>query len=159
LDPFVEYEEGRYEKAAEAAADLLSEEPGNVKAMALMARILANQGQLPQALEWCDKAIAAEKLDPVFHYLRATILQEQGQAEEAASSLKRALYIDHRFVLAHFALGNLHRALGKPHEAEKHFQNTLLLLKEYRQEATLPESEGITAGRLRETVERLTIVD
>jgi chemotaxis protein methyltransferase CheR len=151
-DPYVQYEEGRYSEAAQAASALLLHKPDNVKAMALLARILANQGQLAQALEWCDKAIAWEKLDPAFHYLRATILQEQGGAGEAANSLKRALYLDQHFVLAHFALGNLYRSFGKPQEAEKHFQQALSLLKECRQEEILPESEGITAGRLQEMI-------
>jgi chemotaxis protein methyltransferase CheR len=151
-DPFVQYEEGRYSEAAVAAAALLTEKPDDVRAMVVLARALANQGQLAQALEWCDKAIAAEKLDPAFHYLRATILQEQGEAGGAAKSLTRALYLDHRFVLAHFALGNLNRSLGKAQEAEKQFRNVLSLLNQYRQEEILPASEGITAGRLREII-------
>jgi chemotaxis protein methyltransferase CheR len=155
-DPSALYEAGRCSEATEAATALLSEKPDNIKAMALQARILANQGLLAQALEWCDKAIAAERLDPALHYLRATILQEQGGTGEAVSSLKTAIYLNHRFVLAHFALGNLHRLLGKSREAGKHFQNVLSSLKEYRQEEILPESEGITAGRLREIVEALS---
>jgi chemotaxis protein methyltransferase CheR len=158
-DPSALYEDGRYAEATEAAAALLSDKPDDIKAMALQARILANQGLLAQALEWCDKAIAAERLDPALHYLRATILQEQGGTGEAVNSLKRAIYLDHRFVLAHFALGNLHRLLGKSREADKHFQNVLSSLKEYRQEEILPESEGITAGRLREIIETLSTAE
>ena len=155
-DPSALYEAARYSEATEAATALLSEKPDNIKAMALQARILANQGLLAEALEWCDKAIAAERLDPALHYLRATILQEQGGAGEAVNSLKTAIYLNHRFVLAQFALGNLHRLLGKSREADKHFQNVLSSLNEYRQEEILPESEGITAGRLREIVETLS---
>ncbi len=159
VDPFGLYEDGRYSEAAEAATALLSDEPKNKKAMILLARILANQGQLVQALEWCEKAIAAEKLNPGSYYLRAIILQEQGGISEAANSLKQALYLDHGFVLAQFVLGNLHRQMGKPRDADKNFQNVRSLLKGYRNDETLPESEGITAGRLREIMERLAIAN
>lgn len=156
-DPFTDYAQGRLAEAEAGAADLHLREPGNVKAMELLARILANQGQLAQALEWCDKALAVDKLDPGIYYLRATILQEQGEVLEAARALKRALYLDHHFVLAHFALGNLHRLLGRSEEAERHFQNALRLLQDHQQEESLPESEGMTAGRLREVIEQTRV--
>ena len=116
------------------------------------ARACANQGQLAAALDWCAKAIAADKLNPGCHYLHATILQEQGSLEEARVSLQRTLYLDPNFVLAHFALGNLALRQRKFREATKHFRNALSLLGAYRQDEILPESEGITAGRLMEIV-------
>ncbi len=145
------YEGGRYEKAAEKLVEL-SENRDDSKAMALLARVYANQGKLAEALEWCEKAIAADKMNAGCHYLRATILQEQGSAEEARASLKRTLYLDQDFVLAHFALGNLTLREAKLKESEKHFENALSLLSAYGQEEILPESEGITAGRLMEII-------
>jgi chemotaxis protein methyltransferase CheR len=96
--------------------------------------------------------VAADKLNPGYHYLLATILQEQGQVAEAMQSLKRALYLDQHFVLAHFALGTLTRRQGRLKESHKHFANALALLSAYGQDETLPESEGMTAGRLREII-------
>ncbi len=134
--------------------------PGDANAMMLEARTLADQGRLVEALEWCDKAMLADKLDPRSHYLRGTILQEQGQAGEAVLAFKRAVYLHHDFVLAHFALGNLERVLGRAREARKHFANVKRLLENYRPEEVLPEAEGMTAGRLKEIVDfRLTIDD
>lgn len=152
-DPFAEYGEGHYAEAQRLVAALLMAQPENARAMALQARLLANQGQLADALAWCDKAIATEKLEPRFHYLRATILQESGQLSEGADALKRVLYLDHHFVLGHFALGNIQRSLGRTRDAEKQFRNVLRLLEDYRPEETLPESEGITAGRLKAIVD------
>jgi chemotaxis protein methyltransferase CheR len=117
-------------------------------AMALRARACANQGRLGEALQWCEKALEGDKLNAAWCYLRATILQEQGLAEDAATALKRALYLDQDNALAHFALGNLMRRQGKRNEADRHFRNALAILSGYAQEQVLPESEGITAGRL-----------
>ena len=117
-----------------------------------MARTCANQGKLAEAIEWCEKAIASDKLDPASHYLLATIQQEQGYADSAAQALKRALYLDPEFVLAHFALGNLCLSQGRHRDAERHFGNALALLRVRPHAEILPESEGLTAGRLIEIV-------
>jgi len=159
MDALTLFGQGRYAEAAEKIALLLSLKQDDATAMALLARVHANQGKLSEALEWCEKAIASDKLNPGSHYLLATILQERGRFEEAAISLKRVLYLDQNFVLAHFALGNLTRLQGKLRESEKHFQNALSLLSAYRQENILPESEGITAGRLKEIITTMEMQD
>jgi chemotaxis protein methyltransferase CheR len=122
------------------------------QALGLSVRKLANQGKLAEALVLCEKAIAAFKLDPALYYLRATILQEQTMYSDAITALKRALYLDPNFVLAHFALGNLSLRQGNVSAAKKCFRNVLALLSTCGQEDILPESEGLTAGRLREII-------
>jgi chemotaxis protein methyltransferase CheR len=146
------YDQGRYTDAAENVVSFLSQNEDDAKAMILLGRIYANQGKIGEALEWCERAIASDKINAAFHYLRATILQEQGGMDEARKSLKRALYLDQNHVLAHVALGNVTRQQGKLRESKKHFENALSLLGAYRQEEILPESEGMTAGRLMEII-------
>jgi chemotaxis protein methyltransferase CheR len=120
-----------------------------------MARDCANQGRLGEAQEWCEKAIAADKMNPAHHYLLATILQEQGRHDIAMQSLMRALYLDPDFVLAHFALGNLHQSQGRYLQTQRYFGNVLLLLRNHSPDETLPEADGLTAGRLAEIVTSL----
>lgn len=147
------YQQGRYAEAVEALAIWLSQNPDDLQSMVLMARAHANQGGLVQALEWCKRLIAADKLNPAFHYLVATILQEQGQLQEAVASMERALYLDQDFTLAHVSLGNLLQRQGKPRESRRHFENALRVLSRRPQEETVPESEGITTGRLTEILQ------
>ncbi|TAL18541.1 chemotaxis protein CheR [bacterium] len=147
------YEQGLYGKAAEVLSLHLSKNGGDAPALALLSRILANEGKLSEALKLSGKAIAADKMSAGLHYLRAVILQETGAAEEAGAELGRALYLDQEFVLAHFSLGNLALRLGKAKEARRHFGNALRLLRKYRLDEILPESEGIPAGRLAEIIE------
>ncbi|MCK9363791.1 MAG: tetratricopeptide repeat protein [Syntrophales bacterium] len=115
-------------------------------------RALADQGKLAEALSACDEAIAADKLDPEMHYLRAAILQELNEHGEAIAALKRALYLDPKFVPAHFAIGNLMLRQGNARAAKKSFENVLALLSACRAEDILPELEGLTAGRCREII-------
>jgi chemotaxis protein methyltransferase CheR len=117
-----------------------------------MARSYANLGELTEAVRWCEKAIAVNKLNPATHYLLATISQELGQSEAAKLSLTRTLYLDPDFVLAHFALGNLCISDDRHREAERHFDNALALLALRPHDELLPESSGLTTGRLRDII-------
>lgn len=151
-EALVLYEKGKYEEVVKKIVNMVSSNQDNSKDIMLLARAYANQGNLTEALEWCEKAMARDRLNPYCHYLHATILQERGQIDEAVSSLKRALYLDQNFVLAHFGLGNLSKLQGKFRESEKSFENALSLLSRLEQNEILPESEGVTAGRLSEII-------
>ncbi len=134
--------------AGQMAAVPVSQNGRDARAMFSLARICANQGKLAEALAWCDKAIAVDKLAARVHYLRATILQEQSSIPEALLALRHAVYAEPQFVLGHFALGNLTLKHGTPKESQKHFENVLLLLARYRPEEIVPESDGLSAGML-----------
>ncbi len=150
------YRQGRYAEAADILVASFARHTPDPQAFSLLARALANQGDLTDALAWCDRWIAADKLDPAAHYVRAVVLLERGDAERARSSLRRTLYLQPDFVLAHFALGNLARGRATFEEADKHFANALHLLNRYQPNDLLPESDGLTAGRLTETITSMT---
>lgn len=126
---------------------------------ALLARNCANLGELTEAQSWVEKALQGNKLNAGLHYLHAMILQEQGVSGESIASLKRALYLDPQFVLAHFALGNAAMQQKKLIEANRHFTNVLSLLAPYDPNDTLPQSDGLVAGRLKEMVESAMMME
>jgi chemotaxis protein methyltransferase CheR len=146
------YEQGFYEEAAQMLSTLLAENLDDVKPAALLARVYANQGKLDEASRCSEQAVAADRMNPSCHILQATILQEQGAISEAVQALQRALYLEPNLVLAHFALGNIARAQEKVSEAARHFRNARMLLSAYAPEQTLPEFDGMTAGRLMEII-------
>lgn len=150
------YRRGQYKEATELVGRLLADRSDDAQAMNLMVRIHANQGELATALHWCERSIAADRFNPAGYYLMAVVLLEQGQPEEAIMALKRTLYLDQDFLLAHFTLANLYRRQSRDKEAVKYFANTLALLKGYSLEDVLPESEGMTAGRLMEIIRFIT---
>jgi len=149
------YREGRYEEAERRIRSSLESGGNRGEDFALLARTLANRGRLAEALEWCGKAIDADRCNPRFYFLSATVLQETGRIEESESFLGKALYLDPAFALAHFALGNLALRREKGKESRRHFTNALSLLQGLERDSMLPESEGITAGRLAEIIESI----
>jgi chemotaxis protein methyltransferase CheR len=124
-----------------------------------LTRALANEGRLDEALACCDQWVALDRLSAPAHYIRGMVLLEQGDFADARRSLQRTLYLDPKFVLAHFASGTLAATQGRHQEALKHFANTQRLLAELSPDAILPESDGLTAGRLAQTLAVLSGTD
>lgn len=162
-DALAAYREGRYDEAMAALQPLLdtgtavARDSGAAgRAFALMARIEANRGKLEDAAEWSQKAIAVDRVNPGFYYLLATILEEQHRPADAAQALQRALYLDSSFVLAHYALGTIALREQGRKAADRHFLNGAALLARLPKQEVLPESEGLTAGRLLEIIQTLT---
>ncbi|HSI84778.1 MAG: CheR family methyltransferase [Candidatus Methylacidiphilales bacterium] len=119
---------------------------------ALQAREAADAGRLTDALDLCREAIAADRINPALHFLRARVLEEIGRPEDAAVALGRVLYLDPEFIPAHFALGSLALRQDKKPQAAKCFQRALNLLRPMVPETVLPEMEGLTAGHLRDMI-------
>lgn len=115
----------------------------------VIARLKASHGELAAALAICDRLVDEDKLNPVTHYLRATILQEQGVLAEAEAALKRVLYLEPDFIAAHISLANLARSRERFVEAGRHLRNALTLVERVQPNQLVPEAEGMTAGQLR----------
>jgi chemotaxis protein methyltransferase CheR len=146
------YQSGFYPEAEGKLRKPMANGGRNQESCILFAKILANQGKLDEARGFCEEAVLADKCNARLHYLLATIFEEQKKGDEARASLKKALYLDRDFVLAHFALANLSLRSGKAADARKHFSNVTEILSGYKPDDIIPESEGITAGRLAEII-------
>jgi len=128
------------------------EDSGTKPDISVSVRSLADQGRLAEALALCENAISADKLDPEMHFLHAIILQERNSEGEAIASLKRALYLNPDFIPANFVLGNLLMRRGNKQAGKIYLQNVLAILRNRPHEDILPESDGLTAGRLMEII-------
>jgi chemotaxis protein methyltransferase CheR len=80
-------------------------------------------------------------------------LLEQGERAEAKRALKHTLYLDPNFVLGHVALANFYRQAGDAVSSGRHMEIAHRLLSARPREEVLPESDGMTAGRLMEIIE------
>jgi tetratricopeptide (TPR) repeat protein len=124
-------------------------------ALASLTRRLASEGRLSEALVWSKQWVSAEKLNAAAHFLHAMIAQELGDLEAARRSLQKSIYLQPDFALGHFALGNLARRESRQREAVRHFENALGVVRDLAPEALIPQSDGLTAGRLAEMIAAL----
>jgi chemotaxis protein methyltransferase CheR len=115
----------------------------------LLARVYANLGQLEDALKWCDKALDVEKLNAETYYLKSTILQEENRLEEALTVLRKCIYLNPDYILAHYTLGNIYRSKGNDSDARRSFKNALDLLEKMDTDDVVSSEEMLTAGRLK----------
>ncbi len=149
------YAAGRYQELLDRLLPGLSNGHGDPAALALVVRAFADQGHLAEAEEWGARLVRLDPLNPAAHYILATVRQEEGALRQAERALRDALYLDPEFILAHVALGNLARAGAHPRAARRHYRNAEGLLASLAVDEPVPESEGLTAGELREMVRSL----
>ena len=147
------FKKGLFDEAEAILSNILNYTRENIKPnILLLAKIKANLGKLDDAEQLCKKAIKIDKLDPVVYYLLASILGESGKEEEAIKMLTNTLFLDPDFTLAWFLLGNYSVKSGKRAESKKHFRNALNTLSKFNADDEIPESDGLTAGRLSEII-------
>ncbi|WAC04828.1 MAG: hypothetical protein OS112_10295 [Methanoregula sp.] len=151
-DPYITavvlFESGDYPGAEKNLVRYTAVHRHDHRAMALMAQVLANRGDLAGARGWCEKAIAQDKLNPFYHHILATIRQEEGAIDAAIGELRRALYADPSYIPAHFTLANLRRRQGMLKESDVHFRNARMLLQSHQPGEIIGGAGGMSAAGL-----------
>jgi chemotaxis protein methyltransferase CheR len=113
-------------------------------------RLLADRGEWQQAAGVCRKLLARNGLDPLAHFYNALILEQTGAAAEARQELHRAIYLDRKFVLAHYHLGLMQQKERDATQAARSFENVIELLARCDDQQAFSLADGITVGELRE---------
>lgn len=116
-----------------------------------------NVGNIEQAKILCEKTLTTDNTNPTLHYLHAAIFQELNCIEEAINSLRKAIFLNGDFSIAYFTMGNLLLAQDDFYEARKNFRNVVITLDKVDDDSIVPETEELTAGRLRDIVENILI--
>jgi chemotaxis protein methyltransferase CheR len=123
-------------------------------------RALANQGCLEDAGEVAQRAIQVQGPTAELLYLHAVLLLQAGRAADAAAALRRALYLDRDFVVAHLTLADAQQRTADPAGARRSLRNAAALLSALPAETEVPASDGETAGRMAELVRvKLRLLD
>jgi len=138
----------RYEEARKCFLCCLAKEPGSPIALYRMARLEANAGRLNEARKWGEEALGHDPLRSEVHYTLALVHELQGEVQESINRLKKVIYLDSNFILAHFGLFHLHERTGNLIEAERHRTLAIHLASKLSPNAVLPGSDDLTAGQL-----------
>ena len=113
-------------------------------------RGLADRGAWHEAARECRRLLESNTLDPRAHFYSAFILEQTGAVVEAGEALRHAIYLDRRFVLAHYHLGLLQQRKGNGPLAKRSFENVLELLSRRDDTESFADADGITVAELRE---------
>jgi chemotaxis protein methyltransferase CheR len=112
-------------------------------------RRYVDQGDLEDAVRCCELLLEKENLNPTLHLYHALVLKQMTRHAEAERSLRQAIYLDRRSVLAHYYLGVLLQSSGDPRQAARCFENTVALLCSRKDNEVLADADGITVVELK----------
>lgn len=116
-------------------------------------RRLVDRGDWAGAEAAARARIEAAPTAPDGHYFLALVHDHRGEAGEADRCLRRALYLDRGFVMAHVQLGALMRRQGDSDGARRAFLNGLKALSTLADDVVVPAS-GLDAAGLRALITR-----
>jgi chemotaxis protein methyltransferase CheR len=111
-------------------------------------RSLADRGEWQEAARRCQNALEKDKLNPVVYFYQALVFEQMGRHVETEHALRRVIYLDRGFVLAHYYLGLLLQKTGQLPQAARSFKNVLQLLTRIAAAHVFADGDGITAGEL-----------
>jgi chemotaxis protein methyltransferase CheR len=146
----------RPEEAIVEFRKVLDLNPRNARALYAVAMLLANTGDTAAAAACAERAVQADPLHLEATYLLAILARECGRAAEELTLLKKTVYLNPDFVLGHFQMGLHHIRAGNPHAARRSLLNALRILHPRAAADLVDGVEGMTVGRLRETM--LTLI-
>jgi chemotaxis protein methyltransferase CheR len=113
-------------------------------------RILADRGEWRLAAARARKLTETGSLNPAAHFVLALVLEHMGSPVDAAQSLRRSIFLDREFVMAHYHLGLVLEQQHDRQGARKAFLNVLDLVAARDGACILEHGDGISAAELRE---------
>jgi chemotaxis protein methyltransferase CheR len=116
-------------------------------------RQLAEQGKWNEARQGCNDAIRTDGLNASLHFYQALIEEQSGHDADSERALRRAIYLDRNFALAHYHLALLLRKAGNSKGAIQALNNVVKLLSALEGSRPVEDGDGITAEELRQLTE------
>jgi chemotaxis protein methyltransferase CheR len=89
-------------------------------------------------------------MNPQVHYLRGLMLMQQNELNAALSALRRAIYCDSSFVLAHYALGEIYEKRGDMNEAMRCWMRSQRSIAERQPQDQVAPGEELTIEMFRD---------
>jgi len=142
-------------RPAEAIAEfrrVLAVNPLNERALYAIAMLLANTGNAAEASACAERLIQTNPLHLEATYLLALLARETGGFTQELAWLKKTVYLNPDFVLGHFHSGLHYLKAGNARFARRSLLNALRILNDRADADPVEGVEGMTVGRLRETV-------
>ncbi|WP_245620100.1 CheR family methyltransferase [Phenylobacterium immobile] len=134
--------------APAAAAPAAAEPPSHEGVAQIRAR--ADLGDLEGALKATAAALKAAPDDPVLRYYEGVLSKGLDLPDAAEAALRKTLYLDDGFALAHMQLGLLRIERGQLAAGRRSLATAARLSGTFPADAPLPEGAGMTAQDLRD---------
>jgi tetratricopeptide (TPR) repeat protein len=108
----------------------------------------ADREDWPTALDLLTTLEKQDRFQAHVYYLRALVQLQTNDLNAAVSSLRRAIYCDDRFALAHYTLGELYERRGAIKDARRYWQQAQAALSGADPAETLRYTDDMTVEML-----------
>jgi len=126
--------------------------PGSPDEFIKIAMTLADKGRFDKAREWCEKALAKDRLFTEAYYVLAVICEARREYDRATEYLKKVVYLDNTFISGYYNLGRLYDKTGNIEQRDKCYRNVLRLLELRNKEEIIPLTGDLTCSELSEMI-------
>jgi tetratricopeptide (TPR) repeat protein len=135
-------------------SDRIAHGDGDIAALVMRVRALADGGSSSAADEVCRSALASHPLSAELLYLQSVLLYHARRSAEAVEMARRALYLDRSLVVAHVALGDALLRLGTARrlDVRRAYESARRILSRMEPDAIVPASGGERCARLHASV-------
>ncbi|MGO4388987.1 CheR family methyltransferase [Microvirga sp. 2YAF29] len=127
-------------------------EPSEPDSLLDQVRDLANLGDFRTAQTLCTRALGVHPLNPALHLYQGLIAQALNRPEEAEKCFLKGIYLDTSFAMAHYHLGLLLLAEGRPSPGRRSLTNAASIAAGLADDQEMAEGDGLTARDLRNLV-------
>lgn len=112
-------------------------------------RALADLGELDRAREACRAGLQADPTNAALHYYDGLIARALGDRLGAERAFRRAIYLQRKFLMAHYQLGLLLLESGRASAGRRAVANAMRLALGLPGQAVLEEGDGLTVAAFR----------
>jgi len=119
----------------------------------MKAKALASLGKTDMALQACELSLQLAHDNKHTYLIQGLILAELDCIQEAEQALRKALYLDHSFLEAHYELGMLRVRASDLRGGIKSLENALKLASAGDQERELHNAGGMTYRRFAQVLQ------
>lgn len=135
-----------------AAATPAPAAPQPAQASLDLIKAQADRGDLAGARSLLDAALLASPLDARLHFYDGLVRLGSRDVARAEAALRRALFLDKDFAMAHYQLGLLMLDSGRLGQARRSLTNAAHAVARMAADDPVPEGDGLMAGELVELV-------
>jgi chemotaxis protein methyltransferase CheR len=154
-DPESYFQKGEYKDCIDSCLFSIAQGGLNNKVFTVLIKSYANLGLLQNSQKVMTQIINSNAATAEMFYIYASLLNEQNDLKQTEQNLKKAIYLNHNHILSHLMLGDIFLRAEKRTLATKHYENIIRITSQLNDNEIVPDSDGLTVGRIKELTESI----
>jgi len=143
------FQSGQYLKCIESCLKMMDNSSLDNQIFRILVNAYANSGLTNDGEEVIDRVLSKSQATSEMYYTYASFLKERNNEKLSEVMLKKAIYLNHKHILAHLMLGELFEKGDKRDLANKYYETVVELLENFHDHEIIPESDGLHVGGIR----------